>query len=105
MQTVISQIAFTFVDDAVALIAGFGRITVDLATDLLASTRSRFMAPIDRLARACDVAGIIPAQDAAKTRSRSGGTKLAGIQVLRRRQDRIGIFGIRATFRTLRDLT
>jgi hypothetical protein len=105
MQTVISQIASTFVDDAIALVTGLGRITVDLVTDLLASARSRLMAPIDRLARACDVAGIISARDAAKTRSRSGGAKLAGIQALRRRQDRIDIFGICATFRTLRDLT
>jgi hypothetical protein len=105
MQTIISQIAFTFVDDAIALVTGFGRIAVDLATDMLVSARSRLMAPIDRLARACDVAGILSTRDAAKTRSRSGGAKLAGIQALRRRPDRIDVFGIRATFRTLRDLT
>jgi hypothetical protein len=96
MQTVISQIASTFVDDAITLTAGLGRIAVDLVTDLLASARSRLMAPIDRLARACDVAGIISARDAAKTRSRSAP---------RRRRVRIDVFGILATFRTLRDLT
>jgi hypothetical protein len=101
MQTVISQIASTFVDDAIALIAGFGRITVDLATDLLASTRSRLMAPIDRLARACDVAGILSARDAPPSR----GANLAKTRAPRRRRNRIDVLGILATFRTLRDLT
>jgi hypothetical protein len=105
MQTVISQITSSFVDDAIALTTGLGRITVDLATDLLASAHTRLMAPIDRLARACDVAGIISARDAAKTRPCSRGTNLARTPAPLRRWNRIDVFGIRAAFRTLRDLT
>jgi hypothetical protein len=105
MQTVISQIASCFVDDAIALITGFGRITADLTTDILAAAGTRIMAPIDRLARACDVAGVITTRDASKTHSRSMGASQAEDRALRRRRDRIDIFGIFAAFRTLRDLT
>ena len=49
MQTLFAEIAITFVDDAIALIKGCGRIVVQTA-----------MAPIERLANACDVAGVLP---------------------------------------------
>jgi hypothetical protein len=50
MQTLAAEIALTFVDDAIALMSGGLRIVV------------RFlMSPIERLARACDVAGVLPA--------------------------------------------
>ena len=48
MQTLAFEIATTFVDDAVALIRGGGRIIVQILT-----------APIERLANACDVAGVL----------------------------------------------
>lgn len=49
MQTLAEQIAITFVDDASALVSGCGRIVA-----------RALMAPIDRLASACDVAGVLP---------------------------------------------
>lgn len=48
MQTLALQLTTTFVDDAIELVTGFGRAIVDLAT-----------APIERIARACDVAGVL----------------------------------------------
>ncbi|QPF85380.1 hypothetical protein IC762_03325 [Bradyrhizobium genosp. L] len=48
MQTLALELTTTFVDDAIELVKGLGRITVDLAT-----------APIERIARACDVAGVL----------------------------------------------
>jgi len=55
MQTLAAQIAFTFVDDATALMTGGVRIVV------------RFlMSPIERLATACDVAGVLPSRRPAR---------------------------------------
>ena len=48
MQTLAFEIATTFVDDALALIRGAGLIIVQI-----------LMAPIERLANACDVAGVL----------------------------------------------
>ncbi|WP_309493930.1 hypothetical protein [Bradyrhizobium arachidis] len=48
MQTLAVDIASTFVDDAAALVTGFGRALLRLA-----------MAPVDRIANACDVAGVL----------------------------------------------
>jgi hypothetical protein len=105
MQTVIPRIAFDFIDDAVVLTTGFARISADLALDAFAAARNRMMAPVDHLARTCDVAGIIPARDAANTRSRERVAKRQKTGTLRRMRDRLDLFGIFATFRALRDLT
>jgi hypothetical protein len=48
MQTLAVDIASTFVDDATALVTGFGRAVLRVA-----------MAPIDRIANACDIAGVL----------------------------------------------
>jgi hypothetical protein len=48
MQTLVSQLTTTFVDDAIELVKGFGKVVVHLAT-----------APIERIANACDVAGML----------------------------------------------
>ncbi|WP_368367072.1 hypothetical protein [Bradyrhizobium commune] len=48
MQTLVVDIATTFVDDATALATGLGRAVLRLA-----------MAPIDRIANACDIAGVL----------------------------------------------
>jgi hypothetical protein len=48
VQTLAFQIATTFVDDAAALIGGCGRIIVQI-----------LMSPVERLANACDVAGVL----------------------------------------------
>ncbi len=55
MQTLAAEIAITFVDDATALITGCGRIVVRILT-----------APIERLANACDVAGVLPQRRSSK---------------------------------------
>lgn len=86
MQTVISSLAHTFIDDALALVTGFVRVTRDLAASVVARARAKLSAPIDRLARRCDVAGVLPAapQD---------------------RSTRFDVLGISATLRALRELT
>lgn len=48
MQTLAVDIASTFVDDAVTLLSGFGRALLRVV-----------MAPIDRIANACDIAGVL----------------------------------------------
>ncbi|MGF6428294.1 MULTISPECIES: hypothetical protein [Bradyrhizobium] len=48
MQTLALQLTTTLVDDAIELVKGFGRAVLNLAT-----------APIERIARACDVAGVL----------------------------------------------
>lgn len=48
MQILAVDIATTFVDDATALVSGFGRALLRFVT-----------APIDRIANACDIAGVL----------------------------------------------
>ena len=48
MQTLAVDIASTFVDDAAALVTGLGRAVLKFV-----------MAPIDRIANACDIAGVL----------------------------------------------
>ena len=48
MQTLAVDIATTFVDDATALVTGLGRAFLRFATG-----------PIDRIANACDIAGVL----------------------------------------------
>ena len=48
MQSLPVQIAATFVSDAFAFVNGFGRIVTHI-----------LMAPVERIATACDVAGIL----------------------------------------------
>jgi len=48
MQTLAVDIAATFIDDAASLATGFGRAVLRLA-----------MRPIDRIANACDIAGVL----------------------------------------------
>jgi len=60
MQTLIVQLATTFLRDAAALVNGFGRIATHIV-----------MAPIERIANACDVAGILPKRRAALAAQRT----------------------------------
>ena len=48
MQTLAVELTTTFVDDALEFVKGLGRVIIHLAT-----------APIERIARACDVAGVL----------------------------------------------
>jgi hypothetical protein len=99
MQTIISEIAFTFVDDAVALASGFVTVARGVAADVLTSARARILAPVDRLARTCDVGGVIAAREAAALRRRHQVTNWQSGPAPRRWRDRLNIF------RGLHDLT
>ena len=48
MQTLALQLTTTFIDDAIEFAKGFARTIVHLATE-----------PVERIARACDVAGVL----------------------------------------------
>ena len=99
MQTIISEIAFTFVDDAAALMTGFAGIVRDLAVETFTAARKRALAPVDRLARACDVGGVIAAREAAAMRSRAPAANWQRMPAPRRWRDRFNVF------RGLYDLT
>ncbi len=70
MQTLALQLTTTFVDDAIELVKGFGRVMFDLAT-----------APIERIARACDVAGVLEQRRAGSARAAPGGCRRRPLQV------------------------
>jgi hypothetical protein len=55
MQTLVSQLTTTFVDDAIEVVKGFGKVIVHIAT-----------APIERIANACDVGGILARRQSAR---------------------------------------
>ncbi len=99
MQTIMSEIAFTFIDDAAALVTGLGRVLRDVTVETFTAARTRILAPIDRLARACDVGGVIAARDAATMRFRTRGANWQRTTAPRRLRDRFNIF------RGLYDLT
>ncbi len=67
MQSLFVQVTTTFIGDAVAIVNGFGRILTHLV-----------MAPVERIAKACDVAGILSERAArAAERERVRGAWLA----------------------------
>jgi hypothetical protein len=53
---IVENLALTFVGDARALAAGIGRILVKLVKTQI----EVITAPIERIAQACDVAGVLP---------------------------------------------
>ena len=55
MQTLVSQLTTTFIDDAIDLVKGFGKVIAHIAT-----------APIERMANACDVGGVLARRQAAR---------------------------------------
>ena len=55
MQTLVSQLTTTFIDDAIELVKGFGKVIVHIAT-----------APIERIANACDVSGVLARRQSAR---------------------------------------
>ena len=66
MQTLASEIAISFVDDAAALVTGAGRIIIQLLTS-----------PIERLATTCDVAGALPRAKPKRAASTASHERLA----------------------------
>ena len=55
MQTLASQLTTSFIDDAIELVKGFGKAIVHIAT-----------APIERIANACDVGGVLARRRSAR---------------------------------------
>ena len=55
MTTLVSHLTNTFVDDAIELVKGFGKVIVHIVT-----------APIERIANACDVGGVLARRQAAR---------------------------------------
>ncbi|WP_349510007.1 hypothetical protein [Bradyrhizobium sp. Ghvi] len=71
MQTLAVDVASAFIDDAAALVTGFGRALLRFAT-----------APIDRIANACDIAGVLAERRATfrmwrASRARRGGRRFS----------------------------
>jgi len=55
MTTLVANLTTTFIDDAIELVKGFGKVIVHVAT-----------APIERIANACDVGGVLARRRAAQ---------------------------------------
>jgi hypothetical protein len=98
MQTLVAQIANTFVGDAAALVNGFGRIVTHIV-----------MAPIERISNACDVAGVLPGRRSpvrvARARAGRGGRGARGAPKSRRSVRCGRLFGRLSPFRSLNQLT
>jgi hypothetical protein len=90
MQALVLEVGATFADDAAALAKGVGRIMVRLV-----------MAPVDRIANACDVAGVLTLRRLAAMRQRADARGVTHA-MSERRPRRRGPFGCLAA---LSDLT
>jgi hypothetical protein len=90
MQALVLEVGATFADDAAALAKGVGRVMVRLV-----------MAPVDRIANACDVAGVLTLRRLAAMRQRADARGVTHA-MSKRRPRRRGPFGCLAA---LSDLT
>jgi hypothetical protein len=90
MSAVVLEVGASFIDDATALVQGAGRILISLV-----------MAPINRIANACDVAGVLRLRRLAAMRQRAAARSVAHA-MSERRPRRRGPFGCLAA---LSDLT
>jgi len=90
MQALVLEVGVTFAGDAAALVKGFGRVIVRLV-----------MAPVDRIADACDVAGVLTLRRLAVMRQRAEARGVTHA-MSERRPRRRGPFGCLAA---LSDLT
>ena len=88
MQTLAVDIATTFADDAAALLTGSGRALLRFA-----------MGPIDRIANACDIAGVLTERRAAIRMWQASRARP------RREGRRVGLLGWLSPFRHLAHLT
>ncbi|MBW7971499.1 hypothetical protein [Bradyrhizobium sp. BR 10289] len=88
MQTLAVDIATTFVDDATALVSGLGRTLLRFA-----------MAPVDRIANACDIAGVLSERRATFRMWRANRSRA------RRAGRRFSLLGRLSPFRHLAHLT
>jgi hypothetical protein len=90
MQALVLEVGATFADDAAALAKGVGRIMIHLV-----------MLPVDRIANACDVAGVLTLRRLAAMRQRADARGVTHA-LSERRPRRRGPFGCLAA---LSDLT
>jgi hypothetical protein len=90
MQALVLEVGATFVGDAAALFKGVGRAMIHLV-----------MAPVDRIANACDVAGVLTLRRLASMRKRIEARGVTNAMSARRPRRR-GPFGCLAA---LSDLT
>ncbi|HTO64452.1 MAG TPA: hypothetical protein VMM15_24740 [Bradyrhizobium sp.] len=90
MQALVLEVGATFAGDAAALVKGICRVMVRLV-----------MAPVDRIANACDVAGVLTPRRLAAMRQRAEARGMTHAQSERRTRRR-GPFGCLAA---LSDLT
>lgn len=100
MQAITHQIAFTFAGDFKALTAGGVRIVSSLVSDAVASILGKLTNPVERIARACDVAGVLESRKArrrCRALERSASATPAPV--------RFDILGIRSSLRALRHLS
>jgi hypothetical protein len=104
MQTITSQIAFTFVDDTKALAAGSRKIVVALITDMFAAIRAKLMMPIEKIASASDVGGVLAMRAAVKARAKAIRSKRTRSRLPEERI-RFDVLGIRSLFKSLHNLT
>jgi len=88
MQTLAVDIATTFVDDTAALVTGLGRTIWRLA-----------MTPVDRIANACDIAGVLTERRATFRMWRANRARA------RREGGRFSLLGRLSPFRHLAHLT
>ena len=94
MQSLPAQIAKTFVGDAFALVNGFARIVTNIV-----------MIPVERIAKACDVAGVLherALRAAEREQIRHAWRVLSHDTAKPHRSRRHGLFGC---FRSLGELT
>ena len=67
MQTLVSEVVTTFVGDAEAVLTGFCRVVLRAV-----------MAPVERIATASDVAGVLAMRRAAKVQARQSQSRRRG---------------------------
>ena len=90
MQTLVSEIATTFVGDAAALLTGLSRAVLGVV-----------MAPVERIAAACDVGGVLAVRRLASRAARAQADKARRVlnygarnsQGARRRRGPLGCLG------------
>jgi hypothetical protein len=68
----VEKLALTFVDDAHALAAGLGKILVKIVIAGIERMVRTVMAPVERIATACDVAGVYAKRQAERRGCSSG---------------------------------
>ncbi len=95
MQTLVLEIASTFADDAMALVKGSGRVVLHVVT-----------APIERVAKTCDVGGVLSQRkDAHRSQAARSDHTSRNRSLPNSSRRRSRWFRCRSPFHSLSDLT